>query len=86
VYAARYTEIPPSTNRASSTANCPAGKVAIGGGFQVNPTTGAADRFEKINLVSSLPSGDGRGWVIIAYSSNDGPNYVFRAMATCVTQ
>lgn len=86
VYAASYTQIPPLTNQATSTASCPAGKVAIGGGYEVNPTSGAADRFEKINLVSSLPSADGLSWVIIAYSANDGPNYTFRAMATCVTQ
>jgi hypothetical protein len=84
--ASGYTSIPStSPNVGTSTASCPAGKTAVGGGFEVHPTSGASDRFQKIHPVAMQASSDGLSWIVKAYGASTGSSYQFRAIAACAT-
>jgi hypothetical protein len=62
---------------------CPAGTLAIGGGFEVNPAAGAEDRYERMHPVSMRPSEKGEAWVVVMYGKDAGADYTFRAVAIC---
>lgn len=81
--AASFTAIDAKTNLGTSKVTCPAGTLAIGGGFEVNPTAGAEDRFERMHVVSMRPSEKGDAWVVVMHGKDVGAEYTFRAIATC---
>jgi hypothetical protein len=90
-----YVSVPnTSTKAGKATAVCPSGLKVIGGSGQIHPTSGATDRFEKINISSGIPvssstpgvpvtDGSANAWEITGAGSSTGSSYQFRALAIC---
>jgi hypothetical protein len=48
------------------TALCPAGKKAIGGGYE-SPLSGVTVFFQPLNIVATRPNSDGTGWEVLVW-------------------
>lgn len=77
----------------TATAQCPAGKVVIGGSGQISDS-GASDRYEKMHFAAGIPinpaapgvpvtDGSATAWEVLGTSGSDGIDYQFRAIAIC---